>query len=132
MADVADHFCPGCGVQLTPFLRYPWYFCKDCRKKTVDHAGRTLHFGNVSMSGGLTWRIEGQEVTYTSRGVLCLINKRSVLVGEARFGGTVAQPWTGNFNRDDKIADLRRRDPDFSKFELEMPHSPGRGRSYDV
>lgn len=128
MPEIANHYCPGCGTSLKPFLRYPWYFCGDCVDMAVDHAGRKLHFGNASMSGGFTWRIDGQDTTYSSYGVLCLINNRPVFVGEARFGGVAAEPWVNERRQEDRMADLRRRDPDFSKYEMRKPGGVGKGR----
>ncbi|SMY08410.1 hypothetical protein [Flavimaricola marinus] len=125
MTEIAYHHCPGCGKPQKPFLRYPWHFCNDCRELAVDHAGRKLHFGNESMGGGFVWQIEGQDETYSSYGLLCLIHNRPVHVGEARFGGIVAQPWTQEPNSDDKVADLRRRDPNFEAFRRIRP-GPGR------
>ena len=54
-AAVPDHFCPGCGIALKHFARYPWYFCGACLASAEDGEGRKLAFGNASLSGGLTW-----------------------------------------------------------------------------
>ncbi len=95
MSELPPHFCPGCGAERRPFLRYPWYFCKDCLGQACDGAGRTLEFGNVSFSGGFAWRFGDSDpaTAVTCTGVICLIRGRPVIVHEARFGGIVAEPF---------------------------------------
>jgi len=87
-----EHHCPGCGTAQEAFLRYPWYFCGDCRRLAHDGHGRSLEFANASLFGGLVWRIKGEEDWQDASYVLCLIHGRPVLVHEARFGGVVAEP----------------------------------------
>ena len=92
--DAPSHFCPGCGRQQQAFLRYPWYFCQQCLAEAEDGEGRRLVFGNASMSGGLVWSYADDLSTQDDRAlcVRCLIRGRPVTVGEARFGGVVAEP----------------------------------------
>ena len=87
-----DHFCPGCGKPQKAFLRYPWYFCRDCCETACDSDGRILSFGNISLSGGLTFSFDDEDVYYECGNVLCYIKNRPAIVSEARFGGVVAQP----------------------------------------
>ena len=98
MSGQADHHCPGCGAALTSNPRYPWYFCNDCRERAEDCEGRRLVFGNAAVSGGLSWRYADDPARRDDRAlrVLCLIAGRPVIVSEARFGGVVAQPLTGD------------------------------------
>ena len=93
-----SHFCPKCGTAQKHFPRYPWYFCKDCVKTASDRNGRKLLFGNVSMSGGLSWRYadDPSQRDDSSLGVICNINQRPVYIHEARFGGIVAEPIPDN------------------------------------
>lgn len=104
MSDSPDHHCPGCGAAQRAFLRYPWYFCRDCLKQAVDGSGRALEFGNVSFGGGFCWRYadEPAGVMRVCLGVICLIHGRPAYVSEARFGGIVAEPATspGGIERD--------------------------------
>lgn len=88
------HLCPGCGAAQKHFARYPWYFCNDCRKTACDRQGRILEFANASISGGLVWRYADDPSHRDERSlaVICAINKRPVVVHEARFGGIVAEP----------------------------------------
>ncbi len=88
------HFCPGCGVQLRIFARYPWYFCQDCLALAEDEHGRRLAFYNINPLGGFGWCYAddpGQCDEQASL-VTCFIRKRPVAVHEARFGGIVAEP----------------------------------------
>lgn len=88
------HFCPGCGTQRKPFPRYPWHFCPACCDRAEDCDGRRLAFGNVSITGGFYWLYADDRSRWDPRAldVICLIDRRPVVVGEARFGGVVAQP----------------------------------------
>ncbi len=91
-----DHYCPGCGVSLKYYARYAWYFCADCTNLARDHAGRNIVFFNLGLSGGLGWSYrERPQLGMTSGfvNVICLILDRQVIVGEARFGGVVCQPF---------------------------------------
>ncbi|NKB26374.1 MAG: ADP-ribosylglycohydrolase [Rhodobacteraceae bacterium] len=92
MSDLPDHFCPGCGAAQKVFPRYPWYFCKDCVKRATDGAGRALKFANTSAGGGFAFAYAAADDWVCCGHVLCRIQRRPVLVGEARFGGIVAQP----------------------------------------
>ncbi len=91
---LADHFCPGCGAPQRPFARYPWYFCQPCLETATDGEGRRLVFGNALIGGGFTWAYADapQDRDDTATNVICLIAGRPVTVGEARFGGVVAEP----------------------------------------
>lgn len=106
-----DHHCPGCGTALTAFLRYPWHFCKDCRNRVVDFAGRPLAFGNASLSGGFEVGYAGEARSVTCRGCYALIDGRPVHVTEARFGGIVAQPVRSELIAKKGELDFRRRLP---------------------
>ncbi|MAW88981.1 MAG: ADP-ribosylglycohydrolase [Phyllobacteriaceae bacterium] len=92
--DANPHFCPGCGARQRFFPRYPWHFCQACLDRATDAEGRSLVFGNASLSGGLTWayRNEPDRTDSNALEVVCLIAGRPVLVHEARFGGVVAEP----------------------------------------
>ncbi|MGI3183964.1 hypothetical protein [Nioella aestuarii] len=57
-----------------------------------DGRGQAVEFANASLSGGLVWRIKGEQDWLEATYVLCLIHDRPVLVHEARFGGVVAEP----------------------------------------
>lgn len=92
MNDHPDHFCPGCGAAQKPFERYPWYFCQACVNTATDGGGRRLEFSNAGPMGGFVWRHVDAENWQDARQVLCLISGRPVQIGEARFGGVVAQP----------------------------------------
>lgn len=110
----SNHYCPGCGASQKAFLRYPWHFCKNCLLLAEDFDGRRLAFGNMSLSGGLYWKLaDSPDVgdDECSR-VLCLIHGRPVIVTEARFGGVVAQPLTSesaNLSGAERGVDLRRK-----------------------
>lgn len=104
-----DHHCPGCG-KLTPyFARYPWYFCQDCIATATDGDGHSLEFDNDGIPGGIAWRRSGQPDWHEAGSVACLIKGRPVIVGEARFGGIVAEPLhSGPFGYTPfKLVDLR-------------------------
>lgn len=74
-----------------------------------DHAGTRLEFANVSPSGGLIWRYQGEKDWRDAGAVACRINDRPVMVQEARFGGVLAEPLReGEFNDHINIIDLRR------------------------
>jgi hypothetical protein len=112
MSETPGHFCPCCGAPQKPFLRYPWHLCNDCRKRAVDGAGRALEFSNASASGGFMFRYagEGDEAWRTCRGVVARVDKRPVLITEARFGGIVAEPIPDRpILRNGGICDLRRK-----------------------
>lgn len=131
MTETPGHFCPACGAPQKPFLRYPWHFCNDCRKRAVDGAGRGLEFANESASGGFMFRYagEGDDVWIPCRAVIALIAKRPVHITEARFGGIVAEPLIDRPLWDrDRVYDLRRGDrvtPPEPK-----PGPVGRGRPF--
>lgn len=72
--------------------RYPWYICALCRERITDAEGRRLEFANTSVSGGFAWRVAGETEFREARGYLGLLDGRPVRVGEARFGGIVAEP----------------------------------------
>jgi hypothetical protein len=91
-ADLPKHFCPGCGVAQKAFPRYPWYFCQDCVKRATDGAGRPLKFTNTSAGGGFAFAYADSDDWVACGHALCRIAGRPVLVGEARFGGTVVEP----------------------------------------
>ncbi|NNE59003.1 MAG: ADP-ribosylglycohydrolase [Hellea sp.] len=90
--ETSDHYCSGCGSAQKSNPRYPWCFCKACTKLTSDTNGRIYSFGNVSLSGGLAYRYEGEESSTPIIQAICLIKGRPALITEARFGGIVAQP----------------------------------------
>lgn len=92
MANDSNHFCPGCGAAQKPVPRYPVYFCQDCIALASDSGGRFYKFGNVSMSGGLTYRYADEDDSTTILQAVCLIKNHPVLITEARFGGVVTQP----------------------------------------
>ena len=108
----SDHHCPGCGTALKSNPRYPWYFCNDCRERAEDCEGRRLVFGNAAVSGGLSWRYADMPSLRDDGAlrVLCLISGRPAVVSEARFGGVVAQPLTGDHGPagQDHTVDLTR------------------------
>lgn len=94
--ETLDHFCPGCGKPQKFFARYPWYFCVDCVEFAEDVNGRRLVFFNLSASGGFGWAYadDPEKIMTPGEGqLICLINKRRVIVGEARFGGIVCEPY---------------------------------------
>jgi len=90
--DLPAHHCPGCGTLPAAFPRYPWRFCNDCVRRATDGAGRRLEFSNAGLSGGFQYRLQGSRDWVECGHALALIAGRPVLVGEARFGGIVAQP----------------------------------------
>lgn len=97
-AEPGTHSCPGCGIRLKHFERYPWYFCQGCLEQAEDCEGKRLVFFNISISGGLGWRY-ADDPSAADRDVIeviCFICTRPVLVTEARFGGVVAQPLAGD------------------------------------
>ena len=106
------HHCPGCGAQLRAFLRYPWYFCIDCRRLATDGTGARLSFGNATIGGGFTVGRDDGSAPTTCRGAICLIHGRPVFVHEARFGGVVAEPLRDPPRGGPGILDLRRGWPD--------------------
>lgn len=111
MTDLPNHHCPGCGAPLKPFLRYPWHFCRACAKSATDGDGRPLRFQNVSAFGGFAYSDDGGASWHECLDVRCLISGRPAIVGEARFGGIVAQPVPQGYGlqRDDGAVDLTRR-----------------------
>ncbi|MGP1357752.1 hypothetical protein [Roseicyclus sp.] len=72
--------------------RYPWYICALCRERITDAEGHRLEFANTHVSGGFAWRRAGEAAFREARGYLGLLDGRPVRVGEARFGGIVAEP----------------------------------------
>lgn len=90
-----SHFCASCGSEQKHTPRYPWHLCNDCRELACDAKGRRLAFGNVSFSGGLSWRYadDPTRIDETALSVICHVKRRPVLVSEARFGGIVVQPF---------------------------------------
>jgi hypothetical protein len=106
-----NHFCPGCGVSIRHFPRYPWHFCNSCRETASDLDGRRYLFGNTSFSGGFEFGLEGSEERFSCLGVICLIKGRPAYVHEARFGGVVAEPVPDlPFDRNG-VVDIRRGIP---------------------
>lgn len=105
-----DHHCPGCGKQTPYFARYPWYFCQDCLAIATDGDGNRLEFGDAAGPGGFHWRRVGEGHWHEAGSVACLIKGRPVIVGEARFGGVVAEPLhSGPFEyKPYKLKDLRK------------------------
>ena len=87
-----DHHCPGCGRTTPYFARYPWYFCQDCIHTATDGAGHQLEFSEQSPLGGFAWRRAGAADWKRAEALACLIKGRPVIVGDARFGGIVAEP----------------------------------------
>lgn len=95
MAELPPHHCPGCGAEQRPNSRYPWSFCHTCLGKAETGSGAKLGFGNSSLGGGLDyWLADQPQARVSARRVLCHILGRPVQVGEARFGGVVAEPLT--------------------------------------
>lgn len=121
MSGLPDHHCPGCGVALKAVERYPWHFCQSCLATAQDGAGRALQFANESLSGGLRVCYRGTKNWVSTRGVLALIAGRPVLIGEARFGGIVAEPMRSGARLPRGMLDLRRGEG------LEPDSPPGRG-----
>lgn len=93
-AEPPPHFCPGCGAEQRPFPRYPWYFCNACCNRTEDRNGRRLVFTNEGIFGGFAWFYADDDTRWDTRltSGICYIDRRRVVVVEARFGGVVAQP----------------------------------------
>ncbi|MCC9642893.1 hypothetical protein LOC71_11450 [Rhodopirellula sp. JC740] len=89
-----DHHCPVCGASQRSVPRYPWYLCSECLGLAEDGDGRRLTFGNVSFSGGLYYAHadKPEPKPHSCLAVICFVNRRPVIVTEARFGGVVAQP----------------------------------------
>lgn len=87
-----DHFCPGCGKQLSYGPRTPWYFCGKCVSKATDGRGNPIRFIGL----GSEWCYadgHGPDAhDPKATGVVCLISGRPVIVHEARQGGQVAEP----------------------------------------
>lgn len=104
-----DHHCPGCGKLIPYFARYPWYFCQGCLATATDGDGRALEFTQEGPAGGFAWRRKGEEDWHEAGSVACLIKGRPVIVGEAMFGGVLAEPLhTGPFEyRAHNLVDLR-------------------------
>jgi hypothetical protein len=123
MSDWPDHHCPGCGVARKPFPRYPWHLCNACCDLACDAEGRKLVFGNASASGGFVWGYADEDMRYSSIAVLCLIKSRPVVVGEARFGGVVAQPYLGQKRG---LLDLRKPNIDRETLQEYPPMRRGR------
>lgn len=111
MTDLPNHHCPGCGAAQKVFLRYPWYFCRDCTRSATDREGRPLRFQNVSASGGFAYSDDDGATWHECRSVCCMIAGRPALVGEARYGGIVAQPVPQIYIalREEGTVDLTRR-----------------------
>lgn len=126
MTGTPGHFCPGCGRPLDAVLRYPWHFCPSCCDSAVDGAGRRLEFGNESLSGGFMFRYagDGDDGWISCRGVVALIVGRPVSIGEARFGGIVAEPLTQSSTAGRGVYDLRRGD----RVAKPVSDPAGRGR----
>jgi hypothetical protein len=92
METTPDHFCPGCGKQLSFGPRNPWYFCGSCISKATDANGQAIQF--IGMGAEWCYRENhGPDAHDRSAiGVICLISGRPVIVQEARQGGQVAEP----------------------------------------
>lgn len=110
--DPPPHFCPGCGTRQKAVLRYPWHFCARCCERAEDAGGRRLALTNASIFGGFAWRYANDQTRWDPKAlnVICYIDRRKVIVCEARFGGVVAQPLPNGIGlhppQDDRIVDL--------------------------
>ncbi|MBM1221918.1 hypothetical protein JQU17_14505 [Ponticoccus sp. SC2-23] len=106
-----NHFCPGCGVSIKHFPRYPWHFCNSCRETATDREGHRYRFGNISLSGGFEFGLDGSDERFSCLGVICLIKGRPAYIHEARFGGIVAEPVPDLPFRRKGVVDIRRGIP---------------------
>lgn len=93
----------------------------------VDGAGRALEFANESLSGGFLFRYTGEAGWIACRGVVALVRDRPVRIGEARFGGVVAEPLPARPWLEDGVIDVRRGEK-VSPPEQRPDKPIGRGR----
>src|SRR5688500_15724090 len=92
MSEDAKQYCPICGAEVAPSLRYPSYVCRDCYQKAVDSSGRALRFYNESFSGGFIANYADTDEDYGSH--VCFIDGVECWADEAHFGGIVIRPRT--------------------------------------
>ena len=93
-------------------MRYPWYFCPDCRDRASTRDGRLLVFGNTGFGGGFCFGYRDETPRYVAPGAICLILDRPVYVTEARFGGIVAQPLIDPPRTGKGVVDIRQGIPE--------------------
>ena len=84
-----SHACPICGVALNPVPRYPRYLCGTCASRATDRHGRSLTFGNESLSGGFVAAYVAAGQPYDSHA--CWVDGVACHADEARFGGIVIE-----------------------------------------
>ena len=112
MTTAPEHHCPGCGARQKHFARYPWHFCKDCRRLAETREGRALAFTQPHAGGGFAFGHADEAARYEALGVVCLIHGRPAYVHEARFGGVVAEPIPDLPMARPGVIDIRRGIPE--------------------
>jgi hypothetical protein len=86
--------CPHCAGRAYQDARYPRALSAACSARTTDLGGRSVVFGNVSLSGGFAARHRDddsacEQVTADGR---VLIDGLEYRAGEAHMGGCVVNP----------------------------------------
>lgn len=87
---MSRQFCPICGTELRPNLRYPNLICGKCKTTATDIDGKLVEFFNEDMCGGCVGQYT-DETPYNS--TICYIKGIKCQAQEARFGGIVIQPY---------------------------------------
>jgi ADP-ribosylglycohydrolase len=87
--EIAEQFCPICGDEVKPLLRYPQYLCKKCAGQAVSIDGKPLDFFNEGVGGGFLAFYSETKEKYDSH--VCFVKNRKCFADEARFGGIVIQ-----------------------------------------
>jgi len=87
-----DHFCPGCGKQLSYGPRTPWRFCGGCIDKATDARGNKIRFIGMGSEWCYAQGHGPNAHDNGATGVICLVMGRPVIVHEARQGGVAAEP----------------------------------------
>jgi hypothetical protein len=83
-------YCPICASQTQYNSRYPNYICSSCAENPLSEDGRSLHFYNISLSGGFGAKYADTGEVRDSH--ICFVAGRKCWADEARFGGIVIQP----------------------------------------
>ena len=97
MSNTEFHPCPICGAPAHHMMRYPHAVCRTCHDNACDDGGRKLIFYNISMSGGFEAVVAETQEKYPSH--ICYVKGVKCWADEARFGGTVVEPYDRSTNK---------------------------------
>lgn len=87
-----EHPCPICCAPVLASPRYPQKLCPVCVLEATDAEGRSIHFTNTGLSGGLEARYSDDERSLAD--CECFVRGIRCRAEECKFGGFVVQPVT--------------------------------------